>query len=87
MGLHPGTRHHELLFEGVPHQFRLNALPPIQGMFVNLQGNGISDEYGPNNKEHQSLAEYFVRQLHTPSRFELPPEHQSAPKPPQRISM
>mmetsp|Transcript_122815 Transcript_122815/g.216413 ORF Transcript_122815/g.216413 Transcript_122815/m.216413 type:complete len:397 (+) Transcript_122815:53-1243(+) len=69
------------------HTSRLNALPPLQGMFVNLQGNGISDEYGPNNKEHQSLAEYFRRQLHTPSRFELPPEHQSAPKPPQRISM
>lgn len=66
---------------------RLNYGPLGKGMFMNLQGPGISDEYGPNDNQRKALAEYFSRELRTPSRFELPVEGQPGPEPFERISM
>lgn len=44
--------------------------PKFDDLFVNIQGNGISVEYGGDDNLHRIFSEWFDQQFPTPSRFE-----------------
>ena len=45
--------------------------PKFDDLFVNIQGNGISVEYGGDDNLHRIFSEWFDQQFPTPSRFEV----------------
>lgn len=45
--------------------------PKFDDLFVNIQGNGISIEYGGDDNLNRIFSEWFDQQFPTPSRFEV----------------